>query len=371
VGNLLSQAILQAKNNLTNINFFNTDVIDQPVVDGIKNLGEKAYRAPQMIPFSFHESVRTDNDRRDAIIPVPIQRMPISECLNLINVCLDILARGLVMSPHEIGQSDSHEVTAQEVMTRAGSTSTRLAYTAAAVDDFIFAWQRQLHDAGLAYWDDEVFAEVALQSETDKKELEALGFKIETENESERKVGVRGDKESLEIDMFTARRDAPDRMNSVAMATAMTNFFGAFINNPMAIQIIGIEQFVELVNGILDSFQFRKDWRMTARSDPFKEQKEMAEKQRADEKQIAAQQSQQAIVAQLKEIQQAIIGEVGVQLQPVFEQAAQLDAEQQKQIATHEEILGKMIQVMQAGGLLPPAPPQAPMAPAPMAPAMA
>lgn len=364
VGNLLSQAILTAKNNLTNINFFDEDQLDQTVVEGVKNLGEKAYRAPVFIGFSKHKSDRLDQDKTAAIIPVPIQRMSISECLNLINVCLDILARGLVMSPHEIGQSDSHEVTAQEVLTRAGSTSTRLAYTASGVDDFIYAWQRQLHDAGMAYWDDEIFAEVALQSGNDKKVLEDLGFKIETENSREQKVGVRGSKQNLELEMFTARRDAPDRANNIAMATAMTNFFQAFINNPMAIQIIGIDQFVDLVNGILDSFQFKKDWRMTAKTDVFAEAKKDKEKEMADAKEMAQAQSMQAVTEQLKQlipqIQQDTVSMVGEQLLPVFQKAAELDAKQQQQIEKQEENTGKLVQILQGAGLIPPvAPPPA------------
>lgn len=358
VGNLLSQAILQAKNNLTNINFYNTDVLDSTVIDDIKNLGEKAYRSPQFVPFSQHESRALDSDKREAVIPVPIQRQSIGECLNLINTCLDILARGLVMSAHELGQSDTHEVTAQEVLTRAGSTSTRLSYTASGVDDFIYAWQRQLHDAGIAHWDDEIFAEVALNNDkADKDALEKLGFKIETTNAIERKVGVRGDKKSIELDTFTARRDAPDRVNSVAMATAMTNFFQSFVNNPMAMQTIGVDQFVDLTNGILDAFQFRKDWRLTAKTDVFKEQKEMAEKQAEDAKEMAQSQSSGAIMEQLKaivgQIKQDTLAEVGAQLEPVMKQAAQLDAHQQEEIHNLQDVAGKMIQLLQGHGILP------------------
>lgn len=348
VANLITQSILQAKNNLTNVNFFNTDVLDQPVIDKIANIGEKAYRTPIFIPFSLHESTRIDNDRRDAIIPVPIQRMGISECLNLVNTCLDILARGLVMSAQELGASDSHEVTAQEVLQKASSTSTRLNYTASAVDDFIYAWQRQLHDAGLAYWDDEMFAEVALESEKDKATLEKLGFKVETENIDERKVGVRGNKTALELDMFTMRRDAADRVNSVAMATAMTNFFQAFINNPVAMRIIGIEQFVQLVNGILDSFQFRKDWRLTAKTDPFAEDKKMMEEQQEAAKQQQEGEMVQQLQALIPEIQKQIMGEVGLQLKPVFEQAAQLDAAQEQKIQSLEAATAQIIQVFQS-----------------------
>jgi hypothetical protein len=362
VGNLLSQAILQAKNNLTNINFFNTDVLDQAVVDKIQNLGEKAYRTPQFIPYSKNQSNMLDEDRKDAVIPVPIQRNSIAECLNLIQTCLDILARGLVMSAQELGQTNSHEVTAQEVLTQASSTSTRLQYTASAVDDFIFAWQRQLHDAGLAYWDDVIFAEVALQSDKDKAALEKIGFKIETENDRERKVGVKGSKQKLELDMFTARRDAPDRVNSIAMATAMTNFFQAFMNNPAAMQIIGIDQFVDLTNGILDAFQFRKDWRLTAKADPFEEAKEAKEKESEDAKEIAQAQSIQAVTQQLQqlipEIQKQTLAEVGAQLAPVMQQAAQLDAQQQQEIQSLQDVSGKLIQLLQGYGMLPQQPPQ-------------
>jgi hypothetical protein len=337
VSNLISQAILTAKNNLRQINFVNTDVIDASVLDKLENIGEKSYRVPVCVPFSRHESRVVDQDKTEAIIPVPFPRQSIAELINLVDKVLDILARGLVMSAQELGATDSHEVTAQEVLQKASSTSTRLNYTASGVDDFIYNWQRQIYDAGMAYWDDEIFAEVALQNAQDEKALEKLGFKVETRNEDEQKVGVRGNKQKLELDMFTARRDAADRVNSVAMATAMTNFFQGFINNPMAIEVIGVEQFVQMVNGILDSFQFKKDWRLTAKVDVFKK----AEAQRDEEMKAAQQQQSSQVVEQLKailpQIQQQILGEVGMQLKPVLEQAAQLDATQEQKIQGLEQ----------------------------------
>lgn len=376
VGNLITQAILQAKNNLININFVNTDVLDQSVLDGVMNLGEKKYRVPLFIPFSLHESTRTDNDRRDAIIPAPIQRFPIAECLTLIRQVLEVLERGLVMSANELAGTASHELTAQEVMQTASSTSTRLNYTASGVDDFIYAWQRQLLDAGMAYWDDDVFAQVALQNDADKKVLEEIGFKIESENTEERTAGVRGDKENLELDEFTIRRDAADRVNNAQVAGAMTNLFQMFVNNPMLIEIIGANQFVQMVNGILDSFQFKKDWRLRAENDPIADkkaamadQKKMAEQQMRDQKELANKQvegnASNGVAEQLKQLipqlQQQTLQAVGEQLKPVFDKAAQVDQQQQQQIQALEEATAKIAQVLQAAQPAPPVQMGAPM----------
>lgn len=343
IHNLFSQAILQAKNNLANITFVNRDAIEQPVIDQIENLGEKAYRRPIFVPFSRHESRSLAEEKQDALIPLQIQRMPINDLLVLVKGILDLLDRTLVMSAQEIAASASHEQSATEVVQTAQSTSTRLTYTGSYIDDAIYALQVQLHDAGMAYWDDEIVAEVALQEEADKKTLEKLGFKIESVNDNDRTAGVRGPKKQLEVTQFTVRRDAADRIKNVQVAAQMVQLFQAFAQNPIIIQSIGVGQFVKLFNEIASTAGLQRDFRLTAVYDPIKESREfvledrkMAKEDRDDAKKMAEKQQAENTAGELQkilpQIQQQIIGEVGNQLKPVFEQAAEVDKQQQQQI---------------------------------------
>lgn len=349
IHNLFSQAILQAKNNLANVSFVNTDAISDTYIEQIENLGEKVYRRPILIPFSRHESRSMAEEKQDAIIPLQLQRMPINDLLVLVKGILDLLDRTLVMSSQELAADATHEISATESTQKAQSTSTRLTYTGSYIDDAIYAWQVQLHDAGMAHWDDEIFAEVALQEEaTDKKALEKLGFKIESLNENDRTAGVRGSKKSLDVTQFTVRRDAADRIKNVQVAAQMVQLFQAFSQNPILIQAIGTGQVVKVFNEIASIAGLPRDFRLTATIDPIKESREfaledrkMAKEDRDDAKKMAEKQQEaerasgelQKILPQLaQQIQQETIGAVGQQLKPVFEQAAEVDKQQQQQI---------------------------------------
>lgn len=371
IHNLFSQAILQAKNNLANVSFVNSDSIPKEYIDELENFGEKTYRRPIFIPFSRHESRSTGEDKQDAIVPAVIQRMPINDLLTLVKGILDMLDRQLVMSAQEIASSASHEQTAQEVLQTAQSTSTRLTYTGSYIDDAIYYLQVALYDGFMAHGDDEVFAQVALQEEADKEVLSELGFEIESMNDSERTAGVRGSKKSLDITQFTVRRDAADRIKNVQVAAQMVQLFSAFQANPMFINSIGAGQLVKIFNDMADVLGFQRDWRLTAINDPIKEARDEHLEDRSMQKEdrkfamesAKKQQDAQQVSGELgkilpqlaQKIQQDTIAAVGQQLQPVFEQSAEVDKKQQEQIQQLGEItvqnkqaLDQLAQVLQA-----------------------
>lgn len=331
IHNLFSQAILQAKNNLANINFINTDAIPKEFQDQLQNYGEKVYRRPIFIPFSAHEARSLSDEKQGAIIPVPIQKMPIVELMTLVKGVLDLLERSLVMSAQEIASTASHEQSATEVRQTATSTSTRLTFTGSFIDDAIHAWQVQLAEAGLAYWDDEIFAEVALQEDADEKVLEEMGFKIESKNMNERTAGVRGSKKALETSEFTIRRDAADRVNNPALATQMVQLFAAFSQNPLLLQAIGTGQVVKVFNEIAAIAGLPRDFRLSAINDPIKEAKD-AQKKVEEVQKKQAEQASGELAKILPQIEQKILATVGEQLKPVFEKSAELDHQQEIKI---------------------------------------
>lgn len=345
IHNLFSQAILQAKNNLANVNFVNTDAIGQEYVDQLENFGEKAYRRPIFIKYSAHESRSLSEDKRDAITPVIIQKMPISDLLTLVRGILDMLERALVMSSQEIASSASHEQTAQEVTITAQSTSTRLTYTGSFIDDAIYAWQEQLFEAGIAYWDDQIFAEVALQEQGDEKVLEKLGFTIESRNVTERTAGVRGSKSKLSVAEFTVRRDAADRVHNNTVAAQMVQLFTAFSNNPILIQSIGVGQVVKVFNEIATIAGLPRDFRLSAVHDPIQEAKDERDKAMKAQSEQAVGQLQQLLPKIAEQVKQQTIAEIGQQLKPVFEKSAEVDQQQSQQIQAASGGLQQLAQV--------------------------
>lgn len=375
IHNLFSQAVQQAKNNLINWNFVNTDAIGTESLDGIKNLGQKIFQGPQFIEYSAHESRSLADENQAAIIPVQIQRMPIGDLLTLVKGVLDLLERALVMSSQEIASSASHEQTAQEVHQTAQSTSTRLAYTGSFIDDAIYAWQEQLADAGAAYWDDEITVQVALQEEGDEATLKKMGFTIKGRNEAERTAKVSGSKKVFVNALHFMRRDAADRINNPALAAQMVQLFTAFSQNPILIEAIGTGQVVKVFNEIATIAGLPRDFRLSAVNDPIKDAKD-AQKQQQEQAQNTSGELQKILPQIAQKIQQETIAAVGEQLKPVFEQSAQLDHQQEVKIQALEQNAQQAQQAFQelaqklapliAAAQPPPPPMQAQIMPPPM-----
>lgn len=369
IGNFLSQSVLTAKNNLTKVVFVNTDVIDQSVMTKLENIGEKRYRKPIIVPYSRHESTAQNVDHANAVHEINLTTQSVAESIGMIKTLLDILERVLVMSSQEMASSASHEQSATEVGIVAQSTSTRLAFTSGFIDDGLYAWGLQIAQAGMAYWDDEIFAQIAIENDADKKKLEALGFKVEDSGENDMTVGVRGSKAGLDVDGFTVRRDAADRVNSSALAAQMVQLFQVFIGNPLLIKTVGVRQVVETFNKIASISGLPRDYRLNAISDPFKDMPTGSpeEQSKAVEAQLAA-----ILPQAMAKVQADTIAKIGEGIKPMADAVTQLmDSDKQQtqvigQVATvageTKKVVEQMLQLFNAGQ--PPAPPAAVLPPA-------
>lgn len=347
IGNFLTQAVLTAKNNLTKIVFVNTDIIDQSVMDKMENIGEKRYRKPHIIPFSRHESTAQNVDHAQAVHEVQFTQQSVAESIGMVQTLLDILDRVLGMSPQEAGRAAPHEQSATEVTITQQSTSTRLAFTSGFIDDGLYHWGLQLYYAGMAYWDDEIFAQIAIEQEADKKKLESLGFKVEDAEENNLTVGVRGSKTKLEVEGFTVRRDSADRVNSTALAAQMVQLFQVFIGNPILIQTVGVLQVVETFNKIASISGLPRDYRLNAINDPFKNMPAGSPEEQA--KAVEAQLS--VILPQaMAKVQEDTISKIGEGIKPMADAVTQLMDNAKKQQGLDKEQNTAIGQVAQVAG---------------------
>lgn len=338
IGNFLTQAVLTAKNNLTKVIFVNTDVLDNTIIKKLKDIGEKRYVKPQIIPYSKIDSTAQNLENATAFQEVQFSQQSVAESINMIKTLLDILERVLVMSSQEVAASASHEQSATEVGIVAQSTSTRLSFTSSFIDDGIYAWNQQIYEAGLAHWDDEIFAQVAIENDADKKKLEEMGFEVEA-TDGVMTVGVRGSKTKLGVESFTVRRDAADRVNNSAVAAQMVQLFQAFIGNPILLKAVGVHQVVESFNRIASIAGLPRDYRLNATSDPFKDGSAEAGGQGGDQQAKAVEAQLANILPQvMAKVQQDTINKVGEQIKPMADAVTQLMDSDKQQTAVIGEV---------------------------------
>jgi len=308
VGNLLSQYLLSVKQNLANMTFVDTDQVPKDMIDKLQNWGEKLFRSLNFMPFSSRQNKFAQSDVREAFTSVRFNALDTNGIVGAMRQVIDMLERLLVISAQEIAQVASHEQTAEEVRTIAGTTTTRLAFTASAVDDAMLAWKEQVYRGLMAYGEEEVYAQI--NSGYTPEQINDLGFTLE-EQDADRSglVGVRGQKTALSLDVIGSYRDSTDRISDNAMAAALTQLYQMVASDPEIRQTVGIDQVLDVINQIGEQLGLPKD---------FKLQKLSPEDQPQGQ---AGQGDQMAAVAE--EIRNSIINEVGEALQPLAESTQQ------------------------------------------------
>ncbi len=269
---------------------------------------------------------------------------------------LGILERVLVISPQELAQTASHELTAEEVKNMNQAKSTRYEYTAGAVDRGVYALKTLLYNGMMAYADPEVFARLPLP--INEAALEKLGFELEDEADGTHAI-VKGKKSALWVESFSSTRDGDLRANSSAAASQMVQMLQTITGNQMLFQAVGVDQIISLVNEITQIAGLPRDFRFAV-SPQFNE----AQQQQMIQQQLQqiAQQIQQGAV-------QASVQEVAKQLTPVFKTQQDKFNEVENQTVKLTQQTGQLSQQLEQvtevlkSLIAPPPPPPPPVAP--------
>ena len=320
--NVLSQILLTAKQNLTNLTFVDEDAFASgsekeasSTMQKIRNIGQSLFSAVNI--FAYSSKALNKMKAGDRTVPNVVQSWNFpkgntAELINVLKTILDVLERVLVMSSHEVAQAASHEQTREEVRNIAQSTSSRLQFTATPVDLARDAWKRQLYAGLMAYGDDAMFIHIPSDIPLDKKGLEALGFTfLEKDaqfppNGNEHYVRVMAKKKHLTampLWEFSSTRDGEDRGNDAAMGQVMATLMKDLLANPLTAPAIGAQQAIDIANQIAQLAGLPRDFKLRVMSDGQPDQA------------AAQQQLQQIIQAVLPEVHQSMQTE----LQPLLE----------------------------------------------------
>jgi hypothetical protein len=362
VGNLLSQYILSVKQNLEKAVFYNTDVVDANHITDLKNLGEKRLRTIQYIPFSGRESITFgQTGPQNAFLPVTFPIQNTQEIASSISAIINILERLLALSAQELGQTATHEQTAQESVIIANNVSTRLGFTASFVDDASQARKVQLYRALMAYGSEEVYAQIEGDSTITRQLLDKIGFEVVEDDttadgvqvltQDGEAVVVKGSKKGLILEGFVSNREGENRINGPQVAAALANFVAAFSNSSsVLLQTLGPEQTIVLFNQMATFAGFPRDFRLKV-NPLIKKQFESQMSGMPDQNALNA--MQQQIAKAIADSQGQTLEQVAKAMGPLQEVLKSLQSNDQQQ----NQAIQQLLQALNGVAALAPTPP--------------
>jgi uncharacterized protein YoxC len=388
--------LVAVKQNLNSPIFYDKEMVPTEYMLAVENRGHKNLDGRVFIPYSATQNYRFKADQREAFHAPQLTHHNTAEIAQLISGVLNMLDRIMQLSPQEIGQSASHEQTAEESRIIAGNTSTRVTFTGTFIDDAIYAKKVMIYDATMAHADEEITVGIsssfASTEEEFKKLLDSVGLTISDKTtydpqNADAMTQVTAKKSALRIEAFASTRDAADRINNPAIADAMSKIFLAVASNPVLIQSIGAVQLVELLNQIIVAAGLPKEFRLRGKNidttappeqqgeelnkmlTGFAEQvKQSIDASQTETLRAAGAQTQQLVEQAVQGVAEQVaplgqaVQQIGQQIGPLAEgiaQASQVNQVQQKEIEALGQAVGQLNQAI-AAAMAPP-PPQDPM----------
>ena len=245
IGNILSQIILTAKQNLANVTFYDSQIVDKADIDKIKNQGEMRYRGMNFVAFDSMLNQRAGTSVKDAFVPVQLSKQNIQELLQMLPIVLNIMERVLQISAQEAGAAASHQQSKAEVLQTGGASTNRVVFTSSSVDEGIDAWKRQLYDGALAYLDPMVSAEVSADIPDLATHLVNLGF--ERTGTGDNSVLVKGHKNALRLEGFASTIRGDNTGKEKEIAQIIFQVVGTVAGQPDLHQQIGAQNLLMLI----------------------------------------------------------------------------------------------------------------------------
>lgn len=338
LGNYFTQLLTSIKNNLKNCVFYNQEMVSEEDIKILRNLGDKWVTETSFIGASKREWGHMQNTAQDAFWQVKFPQHNIVEIATAIRMLLDMLERVMGFSAQEVGQSQSHEISATETRVISEATNSRVAYTGGFIDDGFAAWGKQLYDGMMAYSDDTITAELPIVDEQTRAAIEKLGFKIEDEGvDGKTKAGISGPKSKLVMDgLVTLHR--PTGQAGQDIANQLVAITQALIGNPVLFDAIGVQQAVAWFNQIALYAGLPSDFTIQVRRD-YKGAEEQKEEIKTQLQQLAQQIAEKVVTDGLNqftsELKKSVLdplGETIKQLQDTLKASIEKDVSQDQAI---------------------------------------
>lgn len=263
IGNLFTQALLSAKQNLTNLSLLNSDIIGEEEVKKLENIGERLWRKINFVRYSGRKMRAEKNDVREAVSSIKFPQADVASLVNCVDRMIGMLERVIQTSAQEVGSYASHEQSAEEIRLSRASTSGRVQFAGVAIDRGCDAWKRQVYNYLMAYGEEEVYAQIPANIPLTTEKLNELGFTVEEHAENMAgKHLIKTKKSALQSEYFVSTREFGDRPQNADMANAMAQFLGSVFSNPILMQSIGPEQAIHLMNQVLETMGLPRDFKL-------------------------------------------------------------------------------------------------------------
>jgi hypothetical protein len=324
LGNIISQMLLTAKQNLANVVFYNTQVVDVNDVKRIRNSGEKKYREWNWVGFDALKMAAARVDMDKVFHTVSFNKQSIQEHLQMVPMMLSIMERVIQMAAQEAGAAASHQQSKAEIIETGGSSTNRLVFTGSYVDEFVDAWGRQNHDAAYAYLDPDFVAQISSDIPEIEKHLEELGFKIKARTGD--KLTIEGRKQSLRVESFASSYKGPEPEKQKEMAQVIFQTVGTVAGQEELFKKVGAKTLLKLIQHAAIMAGAPKDFRLTLAED-------------ADDTDIPA-----AIQQAIEHAQQATLQTIE---EKIAKPAAEASARDEQRIAVLEGVVEKLKKIFE------------------------
>lgn len=349
IGNILSQMILTAKQNLMNVVFYDQNLVNVEQINDLKNLGEQKYRMTHFLGYDSTALARVGVDPRAPFHPIRMEQRSIVELQSMLNTALNIMERVLQFTAQETGSAASHYQSAKEIGVTMENSSQRRQYTASGVDEGIDAWKRQIVDGAKNYMENDVIAVVSTDIPDWESHVKELGFKVDSLAKQKGKALVAGNRIGLPIETFARSNIGPvQQSQDPAVAQIIFQTMGVIAQHPEFLAEVGVDRVIKLLEQGAKLAGAPLDFDITTTTSGESGKGQMS-----------------AIMQQLTPIlQQLQKGLLDTVQKKIAEPAAQHMAQQQSEIEGIKQVLTKIEQVVTAisSPQPQPQPPQAPPA---------
>lgn len=245
LGNLLTQMILTAKQNLGQVTYYDTNIVNPEDVKALKNLGERYYRGQNFLPFDSMKAQRAGIKAGEAFQSPQMPYRDIGQLVTIMSNILNLMERVLQMSSQEVGAAAQHYQSAQEISVMQNASTNRIAFTGSGIDSGIAGWKRQLYAGTQAYADTDFTAEISADIPELQTILNELGF--EAQFPGKQRIQVKGKRTALRIEGFASNAPGSPRQQNQALAQIIYQTVGAVSQNPELFQKVGADNIIRLL----------------------------------------------------------------------------------------------------------------------------